>query len=376
MKWSLVVGRFWGTEVRLHLSMLLLIPYAMVMFRPVGTEETVKLAVLLTALFACVALHELGHTFAARMKGISVNSIVLWPLGGFANLSRRPAKALDDMLISAAGPFVNLLIFCGLAVLALVELLIFRWPDILTTDTFVFFEWTFPMLVGLMASNLSLAVFNLLPVYPLDGGQITRSLIKLAFGEQRADQVMLILSLPPALGLTMLGVVLGDIVVILSGLLLMVAAISLVEGAKYPVSAEAADRCEVIYWPHATMLDLVHRFPTLAVNALKVLAGHVREFQDRYRELATERVERRVARTVLRLATQTGRKTEEGVLLDIPLTRQDLAEMSGTTLFTVSRILSQWETQGLVAAGREKVVIRFPHGLVRIAEDLPVRKKE
>jgi len=156
---------------------------------------------------------------------------------------------------------------------------------------------------------------------------------------------------------------------------MMFAAISLVEGAKYPVSAEAADRCEVIYWPHATMIDLVHRYPTLAVNALKVLAGHVREFQDRYRELATERVERRVARTVLRLASQTGRKTEEGVLLDIPLTRQDLAEMSGTTLFTVSRILSQWETKGIVSAGRERVVIRFPHGLVSIAEDLPVRKK-
>ena len=227
MKWSLVVGRFWGTEVRLHLSMLLLIPYAMVMFRPVGTEETVKLAVLLTALFACVALHELGHTAAARMKGITVTSIVLWPLGGFANLSRRPTRVLDDMLISAAGPFVNLLIFCGLAVLALVELLVFRWTDILTTDTFVFFEWTFPMLVGLMASNLSLVVFNMLPVYPLDGGQITRNLIKLAFGEKRADQVMLILSLPPALGLAVLGVVLGDIVVILSGLLLMVAAVSL-----------------------------------------------------------------------------------------------------------------------------------------------------
>lgn len=227
MKWSLVIGRFWGTEVRLHLSMLLLIPYAMVMFRPVGTEETVKLAVLLTALFACVALHEMGHSAAARMMGISVNSIVLWPLGGFANLSRRPTKTFDDILISAAGPFVNLLIFCGLAVLALVELLVFRWTDILTTDTFVFFEWTFPMLVGLMASNLSLVVFNLLPVYPLDGGQITRSLIKLAFGEQRADQVMLILSLPPALGLTVLGFFLGDVVVILSGVLLVVAAVSL-----------------------------------------------------------------------------------------------------------------------------------------------------
>lgn len=152
---------------------------------------------------------------------------------------------------------------------------------------------------------------------------------------------------------------------------MIIAAISLVEGALYPVTAQAAETCQLVYWSQAEMLALMTRYPELALSALRVLAGHVREFQDRYRELATERVERRLARTIIRLATQTGRKTDEGVLLDLPLTRQDLAEMTGTTLYTVSRILSQWETQGLVQAGRERVLIRFPHGLVRIAEDLP-----
>jgi CRP/FNR family transcriptional regulator, nitrogen oxide reductase regulator len=154
---------------------------------------------------------------------------------------------------------------------------------------------------------------------------------------------------------------------------MMFAAISIVDGAVYPVSAEAAEPSQVMYWSQETMLRLIERFPPLAINSLKILAGHVRDFQNRYRELATERVERRLARTVLRLASQTGRKTEEGVLIDIPLTRQDLAEMSGTTLFTVSRILSQWEGQGLVSTGRERLVVRFPHGLVSIAEDLPGR---
>ncbi len=153
---------------------------------------------------------------------------------------------------------------------------------------------------------------------------------------------------------------------------MLIAAIGMVAGAVYPVTAQAAEDSQVLYWTQAEMLALIERFPALALNAMRLLAGHVREFQDRYRELATERVERRLARTVLRLATQTGRKTEEGVLLDIPLTRQDLAEMSGTTLYTVSRLLSQWENKGLVLVGRERVVIRFPHGLVRIAEDLPI----
>jgi len=64
------------------------------------------------------------------------------------------------------------------------------------------------------------------------------------------------------------------------------------------------------------------------------------------------------------------------VLLNLPITRQDLAEMTGTTLFTVSRILSQWETQGLILSGREKITIRFPHGLVSIAEDLHPKNSE
>ncbi len=152
---------------------------------------------------------------------------------------------------------------------------------------------------------------------------------------------------------------------------MLIAAIGMVAGAVYPVSAEAAETSQVLYWSQAEMLALIERYPVLALNAMRLLAGHVREFQDRYRELATERVERRLARAILRLASQVGRRTEEGVLLDLPLTRQDLAEMTGTTLYTVSRILSQWESQGLVLAGRERVVIRFPHGLVRVAEDLP-----
>lgn len=147
-------------------------------------------------------------------------------------------------------------------------------------------------------------------------------------------------------------------------------AIALAKVETFPVTAEAADDCALLVWPKAALMSLIEQIPKLALNALQLMAGHVVEFQDRFREMATQRVERRLARTLLRLASQTGRKTDEGVLIDMALTRQDLAEMTGTTLFTVSRILSQWESQGLVRSGRELVVIRYPHGLVKIAEDL------
>jgi CRP-like cAMP-binding protein len=138
----------------------------------------------------------------------------------------------------------------------------------------------------------------------------------------------------------------------------------------YPVSAQAADECRLLYWTRTEITAIMAQIPQLALNAMGILAEHAEEFQARYQQMVTERVERRLARTLLRLAAQAGKKTEEGILIDLPLTRQNLAEMTGTTLFTVSRMLSQWETQGLVISGRERVVLRQPHGLVTIAEDL------
>ncbi len=147
--------------------------------------------------------------------------------------------------------------------------------------------------------------------------------------------------------------------------------VAVLSNATYPVTAQAVSDCTVLSWEHSRLLELMTRYPQVAINAIRVLAMYIEQFQDKLREMATERVERRIAHTLLRLAKQAGKKTSEGVLIDLPLSRQDLAEMTGTTLFTVSRVLSQWDEQGLVQSGRERVVIRFPHGLVRIAEDLP-----
>lgn len=146
--------------------------------------------------------------------------------------------------------------------------------------------------------------------------------------------------------------------------------IALLEDAAYPASAQAMEDATVLGWEVESMVRLMEQFPRLALNALHLLAGRLQTLQDSYRELATERVERRVARALLRLVRQTGRRVEGGVLIDFPLSREDLAEMTGTTLFTVSRILSAWERQGLIESGRQRILVRFPHGLVAIAEDL------
>ena len=102
----------------------------------------------------------------------------------------------------------------------------------------------------------------------------------------------------------------------------------------------------------------------------ELMYAHLKDMQNRFRELATKRVERRVARALLRLASQAGRRLEDGLLIDLPLSRQGIAEMTGTTLYTVSRLISEWERYGILIAGRERLVIRDPRALVLITEGL------
>ncbi len=139
----------------------------------------------------------------------------------------------------------------------------------------------------------------------------------------------------------------------------------------YPLTAEAVEDCLLLVWDSELMNQLMEKYPRLAMNAAKILAIRFRELQDRYRELATERVERRVARTLLRLTKQLGQKVDEGILINMPISRRDLAEMTGTTLYSVSRIISKWESENIVKTGREQIIICSPHALVVIAEDLP-----
>ncbi len=135
--------------------------------------------------------------------------------------------------------------------------------------------------------------------------------------------------------------------------------------STYSISAQAVDDCLGLRWDGDEMGQMLKRYPQLAFNAMSVLSAYIRELLNRYCELATERVERSMARSLLRLARQTGKKVENHVVMDVPLSRQNLTEMTGTAGFTVSGILSRWEQQGLIKAGRQR------HGLTTIAEDLP-----
>lgn len=136
----------------------------------------------------------------------------------------------------------------------------------------------------------------------------------------------------------------------------------------FPATATAVVDSLALAWPSSQWETLIARSPVMALNALETVGQRLQDAHTRIRELSTEEVERRVAHALLRLVKQAGLKTEEGILIDFPVTRQDIAQMTGTTLHTVSRVMTAWEAKGLVASGRKKVVVRDAHKLFVIAE--------
>lgn len=137
---------------------------------------------------------------------------------------------------------------------------------------------------------------------------------------------------------------------------------------SYPGTAIAVTDSVALAWPNAVWPELVGKYPSLALDALQTVGGRLQEANTRILEMATEQVERRIAHALLRLARQAGRKTDRGVLIDFPISRQDIAEMTGTTLHTVSRTLSAWQDRGWIESGRQRVLLRKPHELVMLIE--------
>jgi CRP/FNR family transcriptional regulator, nitrogen oxide reductase regulator len=143
---------------------------------------------------------------------------------------------------------------------------------------------------------------------------------------------------------------------------------SAVSGSEaYNSTVVAVDDSVLMAWRRERFRELMSRHGQIAVNALSVIESRYQEIQTRLRELATETVERRIALTLLRLVRQAGRRTAAGLEVAFPISRQDLAEMAGTTLHTVSRTMSVWEGDGIVASGRRRVVVQSPEALSAIA---------
>jgi CRP/FNR family transcriptional regulator, nitrogen oxide reductase regulator len=133
--------------------------------------------------------------------------------------------------------------------------------------------------------------------------------------------------------------------------------------------AQALRASTALVWESTAFQALTERFPALRRNILNVVAERLRELQERYREISTEKVATRLSHQLLRLFNQLGRSVNGDGTLKINLSREELAQLTGTTLFTVSRLLSDWKERGLLSPGRECVYVHNIEGLREFAED-------
>ncbi|GER01653.1 transcriptional regulator [Iodidimonas gelatinilytica] len=148
----------------------------------------------------------------------------------------------------------------------------------------------------------------------------------------------------------------------------MLGTVAVLRHRPFPATPIAMEECMVLSWSVARLSEQMQRFPAIAVNAIKVIGGRVEELQARLQEIATHRVDRRIAAALLRIVAQSGRPVDGGIEIPFSLSRQDLAEMTATTLHTVSRILSAWDQEGMISSRRSShLVIRNPERLAEIA---------
>ena len=137
---------------------------------------------------------------------------------------------------------------------------------------------------------------------------------------------------------------------------------------EYPATAITATESLALSWPMRLWDRFAAEYGGFATESYKTVGHRVGEMNTRIVELATQQVEQRVANALLRLVNQTGRKVSDGIEIDFLITRQDLSELTATTLHTVSRLLSSWEKKGLVQSKRKRIKVCDPHAMVVLAQ--------
>jgi len=183
MRWQLKLGTFAGIDVFVHTTFLLLIGWiGYSHWLQYGTIAKVAEGILfILALFLCVVLHEYGHALTARRYGVKTRDITLYPIGGVARLERMPDKPIEELWVALMGPAVNVVIA------AVLFAYLFATNSLVPMNQLTIASGSF--LGRLMAVNVSLVLFNLIPAFPMDGGRVLRALLAMRMDYVRATQV-------------------------------------------------------------------------------------------------------------------------------------------------------------------------------------------
>lgn len=208
MTWSFPIGRLFGSELRIHATFFLLLAFvALGAYSEGGMQAALWNVLFVLALFACVVAHEFGHALTARRYGIKTPDITLLPIGGMARMERMPDVPRHEILVALAGPAVNVVIWAVLSVA-------FGAPTDVEALTAVGGGPTV-FLGQLAAVNLFLALFNLIPAFPMDGGRVLRAVLAMNTDRVRATRAAANAGQIVAFGLGLWGLSTGNVILIL-----------------------------------------------------------------------------------------------------------------------------------------------------------------
>src|SRR5271166_2560633 len=263
MLWSITIGRFGGTAVKIHITFVLLLAWiAASAWAQGGAGAALDATLFIVLIFACVVLHEFGHILAARRYGIQSPEVTLLPIGGVASMPRLPSNPRQELVVALAGPAVNLLI--GLILIAML--------GSLKPAEFTEIDDPHLSLIGrLAAANIFLAVFNLIPAYPMDGGRVLHALLAMRVGGPRATEIAAKVGQAFAIGLGFLGLFGNPLLLFIAIFVYMAAAgeaqMSTAQQALKGVTV--AEAMETRFTPISTDASL-----NQAVDALLATAQH------------------------------------------------------------------------------------------------------
>jgi Zn-dependent protease/CBS domain-containing protein len=182
MSWSFPIGRLFGSEIRVHVTFLLLLLWIGVAhYQQGGTQAAISGVGFILALFACVVAHEFGHALTARRYGIRTPDITLLPIGGLARLERMPEKPGQEIVVALAGPAVNVVIAAALILILNTH---FDSDALQRLD-----NPNLSFLVRLASVNIFLALFNLIPAFPMDGGRVLRAVLAIWYPRTQATNI-------------------------------------------------------------------------------------------------------------------------------------------------------------------------------------------
>jgi Zn-dependent protease len=237
MKWSFKLGSVAGIGLFVHwtfLALPALVGYAA--YVEAGWEAAAQAVALVLAVFGCVVLHELGHALMARRFGVGTRDITLLPIGGVARLERMPRQPLQELAIAVAGPAVNVVI----AGVLLAVLLALGLPWMPSPNLFAG-----SLLVNLLAANVVLVVFNMIPAFPMDGGRVLRSVLAMFVSHERATWVAATIGQVLAVVFAVVGFVLPNYMLVFLAIFVFIAARAELQASRAAIRMSPAPRWSV-----------------------------------------------------------------------------------------------------------------------------------